>query len=419
MEEEVVLEVAAKTNVGRIRELNEDNFIVTNNIGGTDWFLPQAPYTNPVTGTVMVVADGMGGMNAGEVASKIAVDGARKYFNALSSSPVKTGRAGPILKDAILFAHQGIVSHALSHPETEGMGTTMVACWIVGDKVHVAWSGDSRCYCFNPVTGLRQLSKDHSYVQSLVDEGKISAEQAFDHPQNNIVLQSLGDANIRPEPDVVTIRAEKDDLILLCSDGLSGMLTDPEIEAIIRETTGGDIGQTVTTLIEKANAAGGTDNITVILVKVLENTMAPGPTVEQEEFKAGDTLEGDGRRGSRKMPFLLTLLVIGLGLAIIALVFWRRAPTPQTKIIVRKDTARKQHAIADSTLHKLMKEDSTLRKGPNEQNGHKNQQLPGNQNPGAPIPGDNGGQKAPASGSKKPANGGKQPHQPQPAMIPV
>src|SRR3984885_6532735 len=108
MKEEVILQVAAKTSVGRIRELNEDNFIVTNNISGAEWFLPQAPYANPLTGTVMDVADGRGGMKGGEGASKNAIDSARKYFNALSSSPVKTGRAGPILKDAILFAHQGI-----------------------------------------------------------------------------------------------------------------------------------------------------------------------------------------------------------------------------------------------------------------------------------------------------------------------
>jgi PPM family protein phosphatase len=375
MQEEVVLEVAAKTSVGRIRELNEDNFIVTNNISGADWFLPQAPYTNPVTGTVMVVADGMGGMNAGEVASKIAIDSARKYFNALSSSPVKTGRAAPILKDAIMFAHQGIISHALSHPETEGMGTTMVLCWIVGDKVQVAWSGDSRCYCFNSMTGLRQLSKDHSYVQSLVDEGKISAEQAFDHPQNNIVLQSLGDSNIQPEPDVVTIRAQKDDLILLCSDGLSGMLTDPEIESILRESKG-DIGGAVTTLIEKANAAGGTDNITVILAKVVENTISPRETEEEEDYKADDTLEEKGRRSRSLMPGILVLLVIALGLVAYSLIFSHRSNTPPV-VHKQPDTAQKNRRPL----------------------------IPVNPNPGAVVPEDSGGHRAAPAGTPVPEGG--------------
>jgi serine/threonine protein phosphatase PrpC len=374
MQEEVVLEVAAKTSVGRIRELNEDNFIVTNNISGADWFLPQAPYANPLTGTVMVVADGMGGMNAGEVASKIAIDSARKYFNALSSSPVKTGRAGPILKDAILFAHQGIISHALSHPETEGMGTTMVMCWIVGDTVHVGWSGDSRCYCFNAVTGLRQLSKDHSYVQSLVDEGKISAEQAFDHPQNNIVLQSLGDSNIRPEPDVVTIRAQKDDLILLCSDGLSGMLTDPEMETILRESKG-DIGAAVTTLIERANAAGGTDNITVILAKIVENTMRARETVVEELLTGEDTVK---RRWRGRTPGILALLVVVLGLAAYSLIFSRRTVIPPA--------------------HPILKDSGKVTRPKGGTHGQDNP------NPGSAIPVDSGKHKAP-SGTPVPEGG--------------
>ncbi|HLZ89774.1 MAG TPA: protein phosphatase 2C domain-containing protein, partial [Puia sp.] len=244
MKEEVVLQVAAKTSVGRIRELNEDNFIVTNNISGADWFLPQDAYANGVMGTVMVVADGMGGTNAGEVASKIAVDSVQKYFNALSSSPLKDGRAGAIVRDSILYAHRAIVNHAMTHRETEGMGTTLVLCWILGGRAYVGWSGDSRCYVWHPVRGLRQLSKDHSYVQSLVDEGKITNEEAFIHPQNNIVLQSLGDGTIEPEPDVTGVPIGKDDLLLLCSDGLSGMLTDAELEEILRKTQG-DVGLAV------------------------------------------------------------------------------------------------------------------------------------------------------------------------------
>ena len=291
MKEEVVIQMAAKTNVGRIRALNEDNFIVTNNIGGADWFLPAESYTNGVMGTVMVIADGMGGTNAGEVASRIAVESVQKYFNALSSSPVKTGKTGAILKDAILYAHKAIVNFSYSHPETEGMGTTLVLCWIFGGRAYVGWSGDSRCYAWNPARGLRQLTKDHSYVQALIDDGKITAAQAFDHPQNNIVLQSLGDATVEPEPDVAEMPIEKDDWLLLCSDGLSGMLTDAEIADILRAAPE-DVGAAISLLIDRANEAGGADNITVVAARVLENTLPA-----QREMR---TIESRPQAGGKK-----------------------------------------------------------------------------------------------------------------------
>lgn len=312
MKEEVVLQVAAKTSVGRVRELNEDNFVVTNNISGTDWFLPAESYTNGPMGTVMVVADGMGGTNAGEVASKIAVDSVKKYFNALSSSPVKAGNAGAILRDAILFAHRAIVGHATTHRETEGMGTTLVIGWIVGGKAYVGWSGDSRCYVWNPARGLRQLSKDHSYVQTLVDEGKITEQQAFDHPQNNIVLQSLGDGAFEPEPDIVEMGITKDDLFLVCSDGLSGMLPDAEMEDILRVTQG-DSTVAANLLVDRANEAGGADNITVILTKVLENTMPAEDRVEEKDW--GKTERGQKKKRRGGLLGITGLAVIALGLA--------------------------------------------------------------------------------------------------------
>jgi PPM family protein phosphatase len=386
MQEEVVLEVVAKTNVGRIRELNEDNFIVTNNISGADWFLPQQPYANPETGTVMVIADGMGGMSAGEVASKIAIDSTRKYFNALGPTPVKPARVGAILKDAILYAHKGIVAHAGAHPETEGMGTTMVLSWMLGDKLYVGWSGDSRCYLFNPVGGLRQISKDHSYVQSLVDEGKISAAQAFDHPQNNIVLQSLGDGNIQPEPDVIMIRPEKDDLILLCSDGLSGMLTDPEIEAILREKPG-DVDGTVSALIDRANAAGGTDNITVILARVLENTVS---IPKEESEGAGRTVNGGGGGTSRKsggrMSAVAVLVLIAAALAAYTLIFSHRKTPEGPTIQQNKDGSKKDNGNKEANPKAVPLDPSPQNHGGSGPKGTDSPQHKGL--PSTPSPGD-------------------------------
>jgi protein phosphatase len=311
MKEDVVLQLAAKTSVGKVRELNEDNFIVTNNISGANWFLPAEAYSNAATGTVMVVADGMGGTNAGEVASQIAVESVRKYFNALSSSPVKTEQVRPILKDAILYAHRAIVSYAAAHPETQGMGTTLLIGWIVEGKAYVGWSGDSRCYLWNPERGLRQVSKDHSYVQSLVDEGKITQQQAFDHPQNNIVLQSLGDELISPVPDVTEVRIAKDDCLLICSDGLSGMMTDAEIEEALRLTQG-DIGSAVNVLVDRANEAGGVDNITVVVARVLENTFPVDDTQPEEDW--GRTGDGRQKKGKGRLFGLSGLAVVVIGL---------------------------------------------------------------------------------------------------------
>ena len=381
MKEEVILQVAAKTSVGRIRELNEDNFIVTNNISGTDWFLPAEAYTNGPTGTVMVVADGMGGTNAGEVASQIAIDGVRKYFNALSSSPLKTGRTGAILKDSILYAHKAIVNHAGAHRETEGMGTTLVLCWILGGRAYVGWSGDSRCYVWHPDRGLRQLSKDHSYVQSLVDDGKITEAEAFDHPQSNIVLQSLGDGTVSPEPDVTGMRIEKDDMLLVCSDGLSGMLKDEEIEEALRMTQG-DVGTATSLLIDRANEAGGADNITVILARVIENTMPPEEAADSDE-EGEDTERGQKKRGRGRLLGIIGLAVIAIGLAAYSYIHSLHGAGPaQPRVKQDSSGVIRPHAKPDKAPSGVPDKQTPKDDGTGDPSAAK-----GGASPGAPIPG--------------------------------
>lgn len=271
-EKKLTLEVIAKTDAGMVREANEDNFIVTPDRNNAEWILPKGEYANSEGGTVMVVADGMGGLNAGEVASNIAVDSIRAYFS--KAGAVKDDvTLSSLMREAILKANMNIVRHSQSFKETEGMGSTLVMAWVKGPKLYLAWVGDSRCYIWRKGR-LLQLSKDHSYVQSLVDEGKLTSEQAFFHPESNVITQSLGDDERKPEPGDCVFPLNNEDIILLCSDGLNAMLQDGRIEEIITAgnsdlAPGNSLSSIADRLIEEAKTAGGLDNITVILAKIV------------------------------------------------------------------------------------------------------------------------------------------------------
>jgi protein phosphatase len=135
-----------------------------------------------------------------------------------------------------------------------------------GRRLSIAWSGDSRCYYYRRSIGLKQLSKDHSYVQMLVDEGLISAGETFLHPLGHIITQNLGDTERAPEPGTAMLDLTEGDICLFCSDGLNSMLTDTQIEKILQAQRN-DLARCIDTLIEKANEYGGEDNITIILSK--------------------------------------------------------------------------------------------------------------------------------------------------------
>lgn len=269
------LRLTAITDVGNIRKNNEDNFVVCQDLTGGNWFVPQAdaaPFELGKFGSLMVVADGMGGMNAGEVASDIAVKTVQEYFAAdkLSKELVDDATAvNNYLKQVIMEADNRIKARSKSDPETEGMGTTIVITWIIGDMAHVAWCGDSRAYSYHPNSGLRQLSKDHSYVQELVDSGKLKPELAFDHPDGNIITSSLGDMSKPAAPDVVTTELHEGEIILLCSDGLCGMLRDSEMLQVL-DAHYPDLTLCKKTLIDGALAAGGHDNVTLAMTLVVK-----------------------------------------------------------------------------------------------------------------------------------------------------
>lgn len=301
MKNEINLEIIADSNIGKVRALNEDNFTGTNNISSPEWILPKMKYLNGASGTILAIADGMGGANAGEVASKIAIESLQHFFSSFrpGTSPGKL----EVLKNCLLKAHYSILNHALMNKETEGMGTTFIVGWIEKAKLYLCWCGDSRCYLYRKFKGLTQISKDHSYVQNLVENGKITKEQSFYHPQRNIIMQSLGNKDKAPEPDVLEILLENEDMILMCSDGLNGMLTDPEIETIL-DSKKDNVQTAVNTLIEKANQAGGTDNITIILGKVYKgDSINIGSVILRKST-------GQEKNTKKLKLFLLLLLIL-------------------------------------------------------------------------------------------------------------
>lgn len=263
--------LAASTNVGLVRTNNEDNFIVCPDLSEDKWDVPDdadKPLDLSRDGCLLCVADGMGGMNAGEIASEIAVNSIRESFSSCSSlEKIESKGSSDIenfMKKAVVVADRKIKEKAKSDKETSGMGTTIVAAWVKSDVVNVVWCGDSRAYLFNPVSGLERISKDHSYVQQLVDNGSLDPEMAFFHPDSNIITRSLGDSPIKAQPDFARRSLSSGDIILLCTDGLCGLIQDSEIQDILMDEKD-CLERCKTALTEAALSAGGHDNVTIAL----------------------------------------------------------------------------------------------------------------------------------------------------------
>lgn len=272
----VTFKMTVATNVGLVRSNNEDNFIVCPDLSvKNNWFVPADP--NEVIslgeyGCVMVVADGMGGMNAGEVASELAVNSIKESFSSVKdfkhiadcSNHIET-----FLKRAIVDADAAIKKRVKEDESTSGMGTTIVVTWVVDDVAHIAWCGDSRAYLFNRNAGLSRLSNDHSYVQELVDSGKLDPELAFDHPNSNIITRSLGDSSTKARPDYMCKRLSTGDYLLLCTDGLCGLCRDEEILNVMM-CEYPSLEDYRTQLFNIALEAGGYDNITIALMECMK-----------------------------------------------------------------------------------------------------------------------------------------------------
>jgi len=276
------------------RPNNEDNFQLADHLADSQWgFMADQVVDLDVKGALLVVCDGMGGMNAGEVASKLAVDTIKEWFSPerLTDDVIATSEsiAGYIEK-SIVAADERIKEEGRNDKEKEGMGSTIVLAWIIGQSAYVGWCGDSRAYCYHPADGLKRLSHDHSYVQSLVDAGMLSEELAFDHPNSNIITRCLGDPSQTAKPDVTEYLLRNGDAVMLCSDGLCGVLRDREIEAVMSEHAG-SMAACRDALWDAARNAGWHDNVTIGLCRMIsgceqdatspENAPAPKKTARK------------------------------------------------------------------------------------------------------------------------------------------
>jgi len=277
----VSFKLFAGTNVG-LRENNEDNFTVCPDLNKNEWLVPadnQQVIQLGQRGCVMVVADGMGGQNAGEVASAIAIDTVQDMFSPdeLPANVIeKSDTIKQFLKKVVSECDIRIKHKAKEDPSTAGMGSTIVISWLINDKLFIAWLGDSRAYSFVPKKGIARLSKDHSYVQQLVDAGTITDEEAMNHPNSNVITRSLGDISQKAKADVVEYNIEEDQIVLLCSDGLCGVCKDEEIGGIIEEEYF-DLQKCKECLTTAALAAGGSDNITISLIHIKKDKTRTPP----------------------------------------------------------------------------------------------------------------------------------------------
>ena len=344
--------IAAKTDVGLERSNNEDNLQVSANLEETPmkWANNQE-YSLGRKGALLVVADGMGGMNAGEVASEIAINTVRDLFSPenITDEIVKTRfTIEKFMKGVIVEADKRIKAFAKENPESRAMGTTIVIAWLFDGNLYVSWCGDSRAYIYNPSTGLFQITKDHSYVQDLVDAGKISIEDAFDFPDSNIITRSLSDSTPKPNPDCLLMPQKlcDNDIILLCSDGLNGMIRDQEIECIIAANQG-NMTEYVDALINAALEAAGADNCTVALCQILSggekssNERIPKYSIQN---KTNDDSQNSKKNNKIWFYILLILLCLGIGGGW----YYCSQGTNEVPVVLSTDSIMTETAVLDS-----------------------------------------------------------------------
>ena len=243
------MKAVGMSDIGKCRKNNEDAYYIS---AGED------PAEN-----LYLVADGMGGCNAGEVASSSAIEAFLAHFWK-EMKHATTDDMLDMMAGAMTAANKEVYTKSNSAREFAEMGTTMVAAAIREDKVYVAHVGDSRAYIFRK-REMIPLTTDHSYVMELVKMGNITKEEAATHPKRNVITRAIGIKNT-VEADTVIRPLQKNDIIVLCTDGLSGMLKDEEMAKILNKRT--DLEKKAELLVEEANKNGGFDNISLVLVQI-------------------------------------------------------------------------------------------------------------------------------------------------------
>jgi protein phosphatase len=262
----VRVSVFAKTDLGRTREHNEDTFLVADLSTGNASLQPDVRnHLIGSRGSLFMVADGMGGAAAGELASAMAADLIYRHMSTAwaRDETATAARFAFRMKEAVELANTQIYTYAREHPEVRGMGTTVTAAGVLGNNLYLAQIGDSRAYLVRGAEAI-QLTKDQSLMQRLVDAGELTEDEAEQSERRNIILQALG-PDPRVKVDLTYQAIRRGDTLILCSDGLSGLVRREEFALLAREH--GDPPALCAALIDLANSRGGPDNITVVTAR--------------------------------------------------------------------------------------------------------------------------------------------------------
>lgn len=240
------MRILAKSDIGKTREMNQDSFFVSKENDEIKLF---------------ILADGMGGYKGGEIASKVAVESVQKFiFSNFKKISKERDDILKLIRDGIEYSNFMVYEESQKSEELREMGTTIDVCLIFGNKVYIGHVGDSRVYRIRKHI-IRKLTTDDTYVQKLVKDGTITKEEAFNHPKKNMLLKAVG-GNTVVNPTLMCKGFLKDDILLMCSDGLTNMLNDEKIYNVLLKNP----DRPEEALIKEANIAGGTDNITAVII---------------------------------------------------------------------------------------------------------------------------------------------------------
>jgi len=265
-------QIAYTSNVGRIRAIDEDSIVVVDYSDSNESITSRK--------ILAIVADGMGGLSKGEIASSLATKAISKsVFPLFHQRCIHEKEYMATLKEGFLKANAAIMEHALNHPECMGMGTTVSAAIVDNEKLYVGHVGDTRVYKING-NSIRQVTKDHSYVQLLLERGEITPEEARNHPRKNEITRAVG-VGSKLEIDILSETLENRDYVLLCCDGLVTEVKDEEIMRIVLDSE--RLQDACDDLVDLANERGGRDNISVI-------TMGPIRLLEPSEKREEEPL---------------------------------------------------------------------------------------------------------------------------------